>query len=198
MKRRRTTHNSDPVPVSLPGVPPPNEVYLWGPLRVLITPEEDHQQEGRWRHVSVSTNSGRLPTYEELDQVRERYFDPDATVLQVFPPKSAWVNAHDACLHLWQRRDADLLPRGLYGSVAAIGSIPLDEVEQHMVQFGDPVTAAVRNLLRARGELSERELREALPPVMTPDEILEALWSLEVVGTAEYDDERDVWRWRPL
>ena len=63
-----------------------------------------------WDHVSVS-RSERTPTWEEMCFVKNAFWDPEDTVLQIHPPKSKYVNNHPFCLHLWRsQRDGFKLP----------------------------------------------------------------------------------------
>jgi len=57
---------------------------------------------GGWEHVSVSRRD-RCPTWEEMCQVKEMFWDDEDCVIQYHPPKSEWVNNHPNCLHLWRR-----------------------------------------------------------------------------------------------
>ena len=96
-----------------------HEYYKWGPLNIIVTDQEQHGEYGLWRHVSVS-NPERLPTQAEMLAVRDRFFGVPATVIQIFPPREFWVNAHEFCLHLWQRLDGSFLPEGLHGTVGPL------------------------------------------------------------------------------
>lgn len=57
---------------------------------------------GGWEHVSVSRRD-RCPTWDEMCQVKEMFWDDEDCVIQYHPPKSEWVNNHPNCLHLWRR-----------------------------------------------------------------------------------------------
>lgn len=196
-----------PDPVRIPVPPGAGDMEAWqhGEVRVLMTPEEDHGDEGRWRHVSVSCHS-RLPTYEELGQVRERYFDPQATVLQIMPPASAWVNEHRFCLHLWQRLDRAILPEGLHRTVGVTGSVPHDDPEVALIRQGHTLAAILRNQLRARGSLSvpdaARHLRHLYRgPAPQLERDLQS--TLEALADVDPDIHRPLfigapYRWRPL
>ena len=62
-----------------------------------------------WEHVSVSVRGApRAPTWDEMCAVKARFWDEDDTVLQFHPPKSAYVNFHPYCLHLWRPVGADI------------------------------------------------------------------------------------------
>lgn len=54
-----------------------------------------------WDHVSVSTPT-RCPTWDEMCQVKDVFFDPSEVVMQLHPAKSEYVNHHPFCLHLWK------------------------------------------------------------------------------------------------
>ena len=55
-----------------------------------------------WDHVSVSVvNRPRCPSWEEMSKVRDLFFDPKATVIQIHPSVHDYVNDHPYCLHLW-------------------------------------------------------------------------------------------------
>lgn len=54
-----------------------------------------------WDHVSVSLPD-RCPTWEEMCHVKDLFFKTDEWVVQYHPAKSAYVNNHPFCLHLWR------------------------------------------------------------------------------------------------
>lgn len=60
-----------------------------------------------WEHVSVSRRD-RCPTWEEMCQVKEMFWDDEDCVIQYHPPKSEWVNNHPRCLHMWRPIGMDL------------------------------------------------------------------------------------------
>jgi hypothetical protein len=64
-------------------------------LRVIVSDGEG------WEHVSVS-RSDRVPTWDEMCQVKALFWDDEDTVMQLHPPQSEWVNNHSRCLHLWR------------------------------------------------------------------------------------------------
>lgn len=53
-----------------------------------------------WDHVSAS-RADRCPTWEEMCQVKEAFFEDEDCAIQYHPPKSEYVNFHPHCLHLW-------------------------------------------------------------------------------------------------
>jgi hypothetical protein len=54
-----------------------------------------------WDHVSMSLAVNRCPTWAEMCELKELFFEPDAWVLQFHPPVSENINNHEYCLHLW-------------------------------------------------------------------------------------------------
>lgn len=59
-----------------------------------------------WEHVSVS-RSDRCPTWDEMCQVKELFWDDSDCVVQYHPPKSQYVNNHPYCLHLWRQAGSE-------------------------------------------------------------------------------------------
>lgn len=59
-----------------------------------------------WEHVSVSRRD-RCPTWEEMCQVKDLFWDGDDCVVQFHPPKTQYVNNHPYCLHLWRQVGAE-------------------------------------------------------------------------------------------
>lgn len=62
-----------------------------------------------WDHVSVSF-SNRCPTWEEMCQVKDMFFNEDECVVQYHPPKKEYVNVHPYCLHLWRPQN-EVVPK---------------------------------------------------------------------------------------
>lgn len=64
-----------------------------------------------WQHVSVSF--GRVPgtpSWDVMCQVKDLFFEPEDWVVQFHPAKSAYVNNHKGCLHLWRCIDGREMP----------------------------------------------------------------------------------------
>ncbi len=57
-----------------------------------------------WEHVSVS-HKLTVPTYYELSWIKEQFWEDSETVVFFFPAKTAHVNIHANCLHLWRMTD---------------------------------------------------------------------------------------------
>ena len=72
----------------------------------------------RWEHVSVTikykNEKGQIadvmPTWDEMCEVKDLFWDPEECVLQMHPPRSQYVNYHARCLHLWRPLDLTLTP----------------------------------------------------------------------------------------
>lgn len=61
-----------------------------------------------WRHVSVTINRNRTPSWEIMNYVKDLFWDAEDCVVQFHPPKSEYVNNHENCLHLWQPIDQEI------------------------------------------------------------------------------------------
>lgn len=78
-------------------------------LLVLVSCAE--QGDGkRWLHVSVSRRDHKLPTWEQLLQVKNLFIGEARTALQVLPAKNRYVNIHPGVLHLWHCLEGDVTP----------------------------------------------------------------------------------------
>lgn len=58
-----------------------------------------------WEHVSVHCEQGRrekTPTWSEMCQVKNMFWDEEDLVIQFHPKKSEYVNLHPNTLHLWK------------------------------------------------------------------------------------------------
>lgn len=54
-----------------------------------------------WEHVSVSLPN-RCPNWPEMDFIKDLFWLPTETVMQLHVPKSDHVNCHPYCLHMWR------------------------------------------------------------------------------------------------
>jgi hypothetical protein len=76
-----------------------------------------------WEHVSVSRQD-RCPTWEEMCAVKELFWDPEDTVMQLHVPRSSWISNHSFCLHLWRPLDLEIpRPPDIFVGVASLGTI---------------------------------------------------------------------------
>jgi hypothetical protein len=60
-----------------------------------------------WEHVSVSF-PGRVPTWQEMCQAKDIFWNAEDRVVQYHPPESEYINDHPFVLHLWRPIDQDL------------------------------------------------------------------------------------------
>lgn len=77
-------------------------------LRVLASVQVYHDKNA-WLHVSMSHHD-RLPTYEEMQKVKDVFVGRNNKAIQVFSPASEHVNVHPYCLHLWHCITANPIP----------------------------------------------------------------------------------------
>lgn len=61
-----------------------------------------------WDHVSVSLPD-RCPAWDEMNHVKDLFFEPEEIVAQFHPARSEYINNCGFCLHLW-RPQAEPLP----------------------------------------------------------------------------------------
>jgi hypothetical protein len=83
-------------------------IHILYPLSVIssVTIEEDGK---KWLHVSFA-HPKRMPDYNEITMVKERFIGEDKYAMMVFPKKDFHVNIHPYCLHLWHCIDGHPLP----------------------------------------------------------------------------------------
>lgn len=62
---------------------------------------------GGWEHVSVSLPN-RCPTWDEMNFIKDLFWDEEDCVMQLHPPNSEYVNNHQYCLHLWRPINQDI------------------------------------------------------------------------------------------
>lgn len=69
-----------------------------------------------WDHVSVSFPN-RCPSWDEMCQIKDMFFDEDECVVQYHPAKKDYVNRHPYCLHLWRPQGVEIVtpPKILVG-----------------------------------------------------------------------------------
>ena len=63
------------------------------------------RDEDGLEHVSVQLQR-KLPTWEEMCEVKDIFWENEEMVVQIHPRKSEYVNITDA-LHLWRPKDGD-------------------------------------------------------------------------------------------
>ena len=56
---------------------------------------------GGWEHVSIN-GVNRMPTWDEMCELKDMFFNEDECCVQYHPPKSEYVNNMPYCLHIWK------------------------------------------------------------------------------------------------
>jgi len=84
-------------------------------LRIISDDGRAPEITTNWEHVSVSTETRKPPNWEEMNWVKDQFWDEEETVIQFHPKKSEYKNFHPGCLHLWREIGVDypLPPRKL-------------------------------------------------------------------------------------
>lgn len=62
-----------------------------------------------WLHVSLSRED-RLPSWDDVREVREAFIPDELVALSVLPPSAEYVNVHPYVLHLWACCDGRVTP----------------------------------------------------------------------------------------
>lgn len=62
---------------------------------------------GGWDHVSVSFRN-RLPTWDEMCEVKRMFFKPEETAWEYHPMESKYINNHPYALHIWRLQGINL------------------------------------------------------------------------------------------
>lgn len=73
---------------------------------IMYVQANDGSETG-WDHVSVSLVN-RCPSWEEMCQIKNLFWDEDECVVQFHPPKSEYVNNAIYCLHLWKNTKEEI------------------------------------------------------------------------------------------
>ena len=69
---------------------------------------------GGWDHVSVSLRD-RCPSWEEMCEIKDVFFNPDECCVEYHPAKKDYVNIHPYCLHIWKPQKTEMpTPPTLY------------------------------------------------------------------------------------
>ena len=84
-------------------------------LLVIASSGELEAAEG-WEHVSVRAEKvidkriiQMLPTWNEMNFIKDMFWDVEDRVVQYHPPKSEYVNQHPFVLHLWRNSGQEII-----------------------------------------------------------------------------------------
>lgn len=106
------------------------------PVRVICS-DGQHGGEG-WKHVSVTIRGSRKPPpWEVMCAVKELFWEPEETVMQLHPPKSTWINNHPGCLHLWQPKEKIPLPPSILVGAQSIGLLPEKPTPEAIIKINE-------------------------------------------------------------
>jgi hypothetical protein len=78
-------------------------------MKVVETTEVHQPENYHWHHVSCSF-ADKLPSYEDLQEIRKVFIGEGMTSVMIFPPEHQYINYHPFCLHLYACLDADPWP----------------------------------------------------------------------------------------
>lgn len=81
-------------------------------LTVLLTLDHADDGFGWWLHSSTSRAGNQLPSWDDLKLVHQ-VVHQHRPVIQIMPPPSSWLTIAE-CLHLFERLDADTVPRAVW------------------------------------------------------------------------------------
>lgn len=70
-------------------------------LRCIVDDGTDPYCPG-WEHVSVSLQD-RIPSWDEMEFIKQLFWDDEETVIQFHPKLSEYKNQHPYVLHLWRQ-----------------------------------------------------------------------------------------------
>lgn len=74
------------------------EIHMWGWDGSVVC-----STGAGWEHVSVAPYKKRnTPTWSEMCQIKDIFWNEDEAVIQIHPPKADYVNNVENCLHLWR------------------------------------------------------------------------------------------------
>lgn len=79
-----------------------------GRLRVIVS--ADAEADGRiWWHISVSTTSRKLASWDDVKEVKRAFLGDNRVGLMVLPRKEDYVNIAEVH-HIWHCVDGDVTP----------------------------------------------------------------------------------------
>lgn len=68
---------------------------------MLVLATMDQTPHGDLLHVSL-IYPNRLPSWEDLRQVKDAFFGDDLDAMMVIPKAEDYINVHQYCFHIWQ------------------------------------------------------------------------------------------------
>lgn len=89
-----------------PGIEGGGYINLSSGVRASFVMGTHEGEDGHSEHVSIELYARRLPTWYEMCEVKDIFWDYEEEVIQIHPKKSDYVNMTEA-LHLWRAADED-------------------------------------------------------------------------------------------
>lgn len=78
-------------------------------LNVVLSVEMKKSDPRKWLHVSLSRQD-RLPSWDDIKDVKDLFVGKDKTAAQIFPPKDEYINHNPNVLHLWCCLNKSIFP----------------------------------------------------------------------------------------
>lgn len=82
------------------------EIPLEEGLAICIASDGGLDPTTSWEHVSIHMKvdgKDETPTWDEMCELKNIFWDEEDCVVQFHPPKSQYVNRHPHTLHLWRQ-----------------------------------------------------------------------------------------------
>lgn len=98
MKGRLASRNGEPCGAFVVLGPSGRELFI-----IVSNGIDPDPKLAGWEHVSVSIEGRHPPNWQEMNWVKEQFWNDDETVLQFHPKRSQYINIHPNCLHLWRQ-----------------------------------------------------------------------------------------------
>jgi len=101
-----STRNDDFGAFIVPAKNVPGGIFISEPtnLRIIASAGDP---EIAWEHVSVSLDK-RCPTWDEMAYVKDLFWLPSETVMQLHVPQAEHKNLHPFTLHLWRPKHVEI------------------------------------------------------------------------------------------
>lgn len=77
------------------------EAYIADKHIRILKSLDNTEKWGYLLHISIS-RVDRNPTWEEIKEVRNYFFNENEDVMMILPKKVDYINIHNYCFHLWK------------------------------------------------------------------------------------------------
>lgn len=65
-------------------------------------------EEDGWEHVSISFYNKKMPSWDDMCELKDIFWEDEEEVIQIHPKKTEYVNMQGNCLHLWRHKKFEL------------------------------------------------------------------------------------------